>query len=350
MRRRIGSSAQAQLRDGTLMVRYTLRQCSYFRAVAEHGGIAQAARVLHVSQPSLSQALDKLEELTGLRLFDRHHARGLTLTPQGRAFLAHVAALERQAEQVAREASALAAELSGEIRLGCFYTLAPFYLAGLIRTHRLAYPGVRVNPCEMELTGLADGVRDGTLDLALTYASGADLGGLVLTRLSTVRPTVLLNADHPKASAGSIWLRELAHEPYVMFDLPGSRGYYEQFLTQNRLAPPIAYTSRSLEAVRSAVGNGFGFTLAAMRPSSGSTYDGKRVVALRIRDEVELLHIVLARRATRQNNLLLSRFTEHAAGFFGGSRKVGGPDDAIPPSGPAVRRRAAPSPGHRTSR
>ena len=48
------------------MVRYTLRQCTYFRAVAESGGIAQAARALNISQPSVAQALEKLEDVTRL--------------------------------------------------------------------------------------------------------------------------------------------------------------------------------------------------------------------------------------------------------------------------------------------
>ena len=51
------------------MVRFTLRQCAYFRAIAEHGGIAQAARALNMSQPSIAQALEKLEEITNLTLF-----------------------------------------------------------------------------------------------------------------------------------------------------------------------------------------------------------------------------------------------------------------------------------------
>lgn len=68
------------------MVKLTLKQCAYFVAVAEQGGIAQASRVLNISQPAVAQALDELEHQFEFRLFDRHHARGTELTPQGRAF------------------------------------------------------------------------------------------------------------------------------------------------------------------------------------------------------------------------------------------------------------------------
>jgi DNA-binding transcriptional LysR family regulator len=298
------------------MVRYTLRQCAYFRAVAEHGGIAQASRKLNISQPSVAEALDKLEELIGFRLFERRHARGLTLTPQGRSFLVHVVALEKQAEQVAREAEALAAQVSGEIRLGCFFTLAPFYLAGLIRAHLRASPGVRVSAYEMDLPKLAAGVRDGSLDFALTYELGPYLKDLALTRLTSVTPTVLLSADHPRASQRAIWLRDLAAEPYVMFDLPGSRSYYEDLLRRHKLAPDVVYASASLEAVRSAVGNGFGYTLAAMRPNSARSYDGKRLKALAIEDEIEPLNVVLAERETQRDNPLAARFVDHAKRYF----------------------------------
>ena len=303
------------------MVRFTLRQCAYFRAVAKHGGIAQAARALNISQPSIAQGVDKLERVTGLKLFERHHARGVTLTLQGRVFLEHVSALERQADQVAREATALAAEISGEIRLGCFYTLAPFYMAGLIRAQLAAYPGVRVRSQEMHLTNLAEAVRDGTLDIGLTYDLGADLGGLAITELASIKPKVIMSAEHPLASNASIWLKTLANEPYVMFEGPGSRSYFEQLLAENNISPPIAYKSTSLEAVRSAVGNGFGFTLLVSHPSSELTYDLKRVRVIRIRDAVRPLRIVLAKRQSRGRELLISRFVAQTVIFF--SAKAG---------------------------
>ena len=298
------------------MVRFTLRQCAYFQAVARHGGIAQAARALNISQPSVAQALDKLESVTGLQLFDRHHARGMTLTLQGRVFLEHVTALEKQAEQVAREAAALAADLSGEIRLGCFYTLAPFYMAGLIRSHLAAFPGVRIRPQEMHLTNLAEAVREGSLDIALTYDLGADLTGLALIELTSIKPTIIISAEHPIAARGSVWLQELANEPYVMFEGPGSRSYFEELLAQNNISPPIAYGSTSLEAVRSAVGNGFGFTLLAMHPETSLTYDRKPLTVLRIRDDVRRLRVVLACRESRRRDLLVSRFAAQAMRFF----------------------------------
>lgn len=298
------------------MVRFTLRQCTYFRTVAEQGGIAQAARVLNISQPSIAQAIDKLEDITGLTLFDRHHARGLTLTLQGRAFLQHVIRLEHQAQQVEREASVLTAEMAGEIRLGVFWTLAPFFAVDLIRRFAEAEPALNVTPREMSLVELANGVRDGSLDFALTYDRGPDTSGLKLIELSSLRPMVVVASNHPLANRDSIRLSDLAGEPYVMLEGPGSRYYFEELLAESGMAPRISYTSSSLEAVRSAVAAGFGFTFLVMRPPSSQTYDGREVRTLMIEDEVRPIHVVLASREDVPWGKVARRFAGYAKDYF----------------------------------
>ncbi|MBS7538144.1 LysR family transcriptional regulator [Ancylobacter lacus] len=297
------------------MVRFTLRQLGYFRAVAEQGGIAAAARALNISQPSVAQALEKLEAVTGLTLFERHHARGLTLTLEGRAFLGHAGALLDGAAQVEREARALAAEAAGEIRLGVFRTLAPFYAADIIRGFAGAAPGVIVRPEEMALTELAEAVRAGTIDAALTYDRGADLSGLARVELAALKPMVVLAEDHRLAGRAALAMEELAQEPYVMLDGPGSRAYFEELLAEGGISPPIAYVSTSIEGVRCAVAAGFGFTLLVMRPHGADTYDGRRVRTLPLTGPVRPLGIVLATRPGPSRGLL-SRFAAHVAAYF----------------------------------
>lgn len=65
---------------------YTLKQLKYFVLAGEHRSVTKAAEAIYVSQPSISSAIHHLEDVTGLQLFIRHHAQGLTLTPQGWQF------------------------------------------------------------------------------------------------------------------------------------------------------------------------------------------------------------------------------------------------------------------------
>src|SRR5229473_3234821 len=82
-------------------VRMELRHLRYFVAVAEAGSVTlAAARELHTSQPSLSRQIRDLEDEVGARLLTRR-ARGIELTPAGRAFLDHARVVLSQVEAAA---------------------------------------------------------------------------------------------------------------------------------------------------------------------------------------------------------------------------------------------------------
>lgn len=298
------------------MVRFTLKQCAYFLAVSEHGGISQAARVLNISQPSVSQAIEKLESLTGLTLFVRHHARGLELTAQGRSFLAHVRELDDHAHRVAREATLLQSGDAGEIRLGCFYTIAQFHLARLTGGYATSDPGISIRSSELPMDQLTQALLDGSLDMAITYGTAPGLDDLHVEVLANVTPHVILADTHELARRSSLHLADLQDMPYVMFDGPGSRPYFEGLLREQGLSPRIAYASSAIESVRSAVGNGFGFSLLALRPTHNQTYDGRKVATIPIADDVTGISIVLASRADHWNTSPMNRFADHCRSYF----------------------------------
>ena len=298
------------------MAHYTLKQCRYFLSVAEHGGIAQAARALNVSQPSVAQGVAKLEALTRLTLLERHHAVGTILTAQGRLFLPHATALVAHAEQVNREAQSIASEEVGEIRLGCFVTVAAAVLPSLIKAHQTQFPGVEVDARELTLTELAKGVQQSSLEIALTYDIGPHLDGLHLHKVAEVKPVVLLPNNHPKAKNASVSLRSLGRDSYVAFDAPGSREYFQGLLDDAGISPPVSYSSSSLEGVRNAVGSGLGFTIAQLRPARLETYDGQPLVAMSIKEKIKPTKLVMATREAPGIGSLTARFIAHALAYF----------------------------------
>ena len=89
----------------------------YFVAVADEGQITQAARRLFMAQPALSQAISQLESELGLRLLDRH-ARGVTLTDAGEAFLTKARAAVDSESEVRRTAESLARAERGFLEVG----------------------------------------------------------------------------------------------------------------------------------------------------------------------------------------------------------------------------------------
>jgi DNA-binding transcriptional LysR family regulator len=303
------------------MVRFTLQQLRYFRAVADHGGIAQAARILHIAQPSVAQAVAKLEAQTGLTLFERHHARGVSLTAPGRHFLAEAVALLDHAEQAGRVAAALAREDSGELRLGCFLTIAAFYLPALVHGFRDSHPAIRIEPRELTLDAIAAGLSAGDLDMALTYDIGRLPAGCGAAGMLTIEPKVILPATHRLARRATVTAADLADQPYVLFEAPGSTEYFTLLLNKAGLSPRIGYSATSIEGVRSAVANGFGFSIVALRPDGPRSYDGKRIKTIALAGKTDPLHIVLASRPGFAGSTLAKRFTSQCRSYFDALRK-----------------------------
>ena len=96
-------------------------------------------------------------------------------------------------------------------------------------------------PSEMGLAALGAALREGEIDLALTYDRGTSLERLEVTRLAALQPQAFVSANHPLAQRDSVDFSDLSRFPYVMFDGQGSRAYFEELLAEATLSPEIAY-------------------------------------------------------------------------------------------------------------
>ena len=277
------------------MVRYTLKQLYYFSAVADQGGIAQAARVLNLSQPAIAQALNKLEDQYQLRLFVRQHSRGVELTSQGRQLYKMAQELLLQAQQQETSMRLIASGKSDTIRLGCFHTLAPFYMIPLIQQLKQEHADIAVLGEELRQDHLLDKLLNKQLDLAVSYDMGITSSALTKSIIAKQTPHILLSKQHPLAIATSIKAEQLRGQAFVMFDGAGSKDYYQNLLRHLNLQPEIALVSSSMETVRSAVGNQMGFSITVMQPKTNISYDGTELVTLPIDDPCPDLAIVLLR-------------------------------------------------------
>ncbi len=298
------------------MIRITIRQCEYFCAVAKTGGIASAARVLGISQPAVAQAIDKLEDLTGLTLIRRLHARGVELTAQGDEFLRHATELVVRAEETEAAIEKIADHRSGTIRLGCFQSIAPFCLARIVRGYRERAPGVVLNVTEMLQEELSDAVRQGKLDLAILYDLGLDPGQIGWRSLSAAPPYLIVPPGHRLAQATSVSIQEIAEEDYILFDAPRSRDYFFSIFARYGIGPRIAFRSASIESVRCSVANGLGVSILSMRPASNETYDGNHVVPIGIDEELQPTPIVIAHNIARPPDALTLPLVHYCEDLF----------------------------------
>lgn len=143
-----------------------LQELRYLSAVAEHRHFGRAAEACHVSQPTLSSQIRKLEEELGVTLLERTNKR-VNLTQVGAQILLH--AQRALAETIQMEAVARAAHdpLAGSLKLGVIPTLAPYLMPMILGPLQQACPRLVVELWEDQTRMLLDGLRNYRLDAAL---------------------------------------------------------------------------------------------------------------------------------------------------------------------------------------
>lgn len=271
----------------------TLTQLHYFIEAANALSMTAAADRLFVAQSAISSAISQLEKQVGAQLFVRQRSKGLALTAAGQQFLGDARALLQTLDEALDTARGIDNQVRGSIRIGCFVTLAPFVLPAIVARLRSAHPHLDIEVDEVDAEGAREALRSGRVELMLGYdfALGNDIRRTVL---ADVPPHVLLSAAHPRAGERRIALRELSAEPLILLDLPHSRDYFLGILASAGLQPEIRYRTMNYETVRAFVAHGHGFSILNQRPRHDLSYDGERVVALAITDEVPSLPVVLA--------------------------------------------------------
>ena len=110
----------------------TLTELKYIVAVARERHFGKAAKACHVSQPTLSVAVKKLEQELELKLFERS-ASEVSVTPLGQEVVRQAQAVLEQAASIREIAKRGKDPLAGALRLGVIYTIAPYLLPELVK-------------------------------------------------------------------------------------------------------------------------------------------------------------------------------------------------------------------------
>ncbi len=292
-------------------LRFTLRQLEYLVVVGEAGSIALAADRLAVSSPTISAAIAQIEAEFGLTLFVRRHAQGLSLTQAGRQMAAQARVVLAEAGRLVDLAAEIAGTVRGPLYAGCLLTFAQIVLPGLRRSFCDRYPAVTFHQSERNQTELFDSLRDGTLDLALTYDLDIP-ADLRFEPLAVLPPCAILSPEHPLAGRASVTATDLAPYPMVMLDLPVSVDYFRAFFAAEGVQPQVAERTRDLTVMHGLVANGFGYSIANIRPASDRAADGRPLVYVPLSGQVPPLRMGLVLPGGAGLSLTVQAFVDHA--------------------------------------
>lgn len=270
----------------------SLRQMHYALAAADTGNVTDAARQLHVSQPAVSAAIATLEAHYNTPLFIRRPGQGIALTRFGQSLFSEIRSLLKQARSVF-DLSEASAVTRGEVSIGIYEALAPYYLPAILARLSATLPQVRVNFFEAELGILLARLHDGSADLCITYDVGLDQD-IAATTLYELRPFILSAARHRLARAATARLKDLDGDVLVLLQQEASAQYVLGLLHASRVRPSRVIRAQSFELQRSLVANGLGLALSHTRPLVATSYDGKKLVAIPVADRIEPQRVLLA--------------------------------------------------------
>ena len=292
-------------------LRFTLRQLEYLVAVGETGSIARAAARLAVSSPTISTAIAQIEAEFGLTLFVRRHAQGLSLTQAGRQVATQARVVLSEAGRLVDLTAQIAGTVRGPLSVGCLLTFAQIVLPGLRRSFCDRYPDVIFHQSERDQSDLFAALRDGTLDVALSYDMDIP-ADLRFEPLAVLPPCAVLSPRHPLAGRAQVTASDLAPYPMVLLDLPMSADYFRSFFTAEGLQPRIAERTRDLTVMHGLVANGFGYSIANIRPASDQAADGRPLIYLPLSGQVRPLRMGLLLPGGAGLSLTVQAFVDHA--------------------------------------
>lgn len=240
----------------------TLTDLRYLVALARERHFGRAAEKCHVSQPTLSVAIKKVEEELGVQLFERS-ATEVKITSTGQRIVNQAEKVLLEAAQIPEIAAAGKDPLAGTLRLGVIYTIGPYLLPRLIPlVHRLA-PRMPLVIQENYTNRLVEALKRGELDVII-LSLPFDEPGIVAQPVYDEPFRVLLPATHAWSELTHINPEKLADDHLLL--LGAGNCFRDQVLEacphcRNLSGLQRTLEGSSLETIRHMVATGLGVTV-----------------------------------------------------------------------------------------
>lgn len=211
------------------------RHIEAFLAIADELHFGRAAARLHLTQPSLSQQLKRLERHLGVELVSRT-SRVVQLTPAGEAFRADARRILGEVDLATSTVREIAAGRLGKISIGFNGRAGQLIMPRSLAQLHAHYPNITTELSSGRSGPQLTALSRGELDVGLLYG-GACNGDAVLSRcLLPMRIGALVGHGHRWADRPSIPIRELADAPCVMFQREVSPAMYDAIMTAGERA------------------------------------------------------------------------------------------------------------------
>jgi LysR family hydrogen peroxide-inducible transcriptional activator len=193
-----------------------LRALKYLVKLADLQHFSKAAEACHVSQPTLSTQIRKLEEELEVQLVERA-PRNIQLTPIGKEIATRARHVLRDIEQIQSAARRSRDPETGTLRLGIFPTLAPYLLPHVVPGIRRRFPQLKLQLAEEKTADILRLLDDGELDAAL-LALPVDGDQLQVEPLFEEPFVLAMPGNHPLADKAQVDLSDLVGSELLLLE------------------------------------------------------------------------------------------------------------------------------------
>ena len=268
------------------------RQLRAFIALIEERNFTRAAEKCFLSQPAFSALIRSIEDVAGVRLFDRS-TRHVELTPEGLLFEVSARRLLGDFTIAMDELSDHVAKRKGRASIAALPSLASGWLPNILAEYRDAYPGVSLELHDALLEPCLSLVRQGRVDFALA-ANGADMADFSTELLCMDSFYLVCRRDHPLARQKAVRLRDVAGHPFIQLARSSSvRQHLDAALHPLQLQ--TAFEVEHLATVTGLVAAGLGVSLVPEMTLSQFAHENVVVVPLATRGPTRSLYLVRRR-------------------------------------------------------
>ena len=245
-----------------------LRDLRYLVAVADTRHFGQAAERCHVSQPTLSAQIKKLENYLGVELIERQPRR-IALTEMGEKVVARARRLLQEADEIQALTRKEGDPLAGRLKVALIPTIGPYLLPLVARKLHRQLPKLRLMLYEYRTAVLLERLHSGEIDLGI-LALPVDLDGLEATELYKEEFLLALPSNHSLTKKQRVKVEDLPGETLLLLeDGHCLRDQALEVCSRVNVRESQDYRATSLETLRQMVAAGLGVTLLPELAASG---------------------------------------------------------------------------------
>lgn len=193
-----------------------IRQIEYFVEVAKQLSFTKAAATLHVSQPSISKAIQNLEAELGIPLFYRS-SKQLELTDAGHAVLINAQQVLQSFKNMRTELTDLMELKKGQIRIGIPPIVGAEFFSRLISYYKERYPFIEILLTEAGTKRIRQEIEAGELDIGLVCSAQSKNESLKTISFMKDPLQLIVHKDHPLAAKDFVTMQHLTQESFIIY-------------------------------------------------------------------------------------------------------------------------------------